>query len=217
MTTRDPDAPVHLRPYGASVLCIVVWCILAAMALEALFSAGTRGLVVFPGLALVAAVLWALLWAPRVVLRPHGVDVRNIWRSVYLPFAAIERVRLGAMIRFDVVDDRDRARTITAWNAPGLGRDKMLRHADPRVISSRGAQPGDGVRRRLSPGERLENDQKASRSAIIRDRWQAARQSSETLGQALGASDGRVQTRVNGLVIGVLGVLLVACLVNVLI
>lgn len=217
MTTRDPDAPVHLRPYGASVLCIVVWAILAAMALEALFSAGTRGLVVFPGLALVAAVLWALLWAPRVVLLPHGVDVRNIGRSVYLPFAAIERVRLGAMVRFDVVDEQDRARTITAWNAPGIGRDKMLRHADPRAISSRGAQPGEGVRRRLSRGERLESDQKSSRSAIIRDRWQASKQSAESRDHALDATADIPHTRVNGLVIGVLGVLLVACLVNVLI
>lgn len=217
MATPDRTAPIHLRPYGASILCIVVWCILGAMAIEALFSAGLRGLTVFPGLALIAAVLWALLWAPRVVLLPGAVEVRNIWRSVHLPFSAITAVRLGAMVRFDVEDEQQHERTITAWNAPGIGRDHVTRNVDRRTVGRAGARGGDAVPHRLNQGERLDRDQRASRSAIVRDRWQAWTDAAGTRrSDALEAPE-QVRTRVNTSVIAVLGVLVVLCLVNILI
>lgn len=163
-----------LRPRGAIVICLLVWVILAALAIEALFSAGIAGLLVYPGLALVAVVLWAVLWAPRLVLLPEGVEVRNLLHTYSLPFDRIEAVRLGAMVLFDVDDLGGRPRRVTAWNAPGVRRDNPLRRGPE---SSRGEHV-DGAarrterRRRLSQAERLRQDQASSRSAVVLERWE---------------------------------------------
>lgn len=171
----NASGPDHvLRPHGATVLSILVWAILGAMAIEAVLAAGLEGLRVLPGLALLAALIWAVLWAPRLVLLAEGVRVRNLLHTYALPFARIQEVRLGMMVRFDVDALDGKPRKITAWNAPGIGRDNPLGRevamaTDVRGIglSSRGQ-----TRRRLSRGERLVRDQNSSRSAIVRERWE---------------------------------------------
>ncbi|ATG55534.1 hypothetical protein CFK41_12690 [Brachybacterium ginsengisoli] len=168
------DTEHVLRPHGATVLSIVVWAVAVAMALEALFSAGVGGLLVYPGLALIAALVWALLWAPRLVLRPAGVEVRNLLHTYDLPFARIQDVRLGAMVHFEVDELQGRSRRVTAWNAPGVGRDNPLARVGRPETGARSGGPGAGTqaRRRLSRAERLRNDQDSSRSAIVRERWE---------------------------------------------
>lgn len=177
MSSSDPAAPVVLRPYGASVICILVWALLAGLAVEALFSAGLVGLFLVPGLALVAALIWAVLWAPRLELLNEGVRVRNLLHNYSLPFARIEQVRLGAMVSFEVDDLGGRPRRVNAWNAPGIGRDNPLRGTTgPRTDSLHPAPSGASLRtdtrRRLSRAERMRRDQEASRSAAVRDRWE---------------------------------------------
>lgn len=172
MSSTDP---AHLlRPHGATVLSIVVWVVVAAMALEALLSAGIGGLLVYPGLALIAAAVWAVLWAPRLVLRPTGVEVRNLLHTYDLPFARIQDVRLGAMVHFEVDALEGRPRRVTAWNAPGVGRDSPLSRVGTSVVGARSGGPGAATqtRRTLSRAERLRKDQSASRSAIVRERWE---------------------------------------------
>lgn len=167
--------PRHvLRPHGATVLSIVAWVVLGALALEALISAGIGGIIVYPGLALIAVLVWAVLWAPRLLLLPEGVEVRNPLHTYTLPFARIQEVRLGAMVHFDVDELRGRARRVTAWNAPGIGRDNPLARADASPSSERGSSTVSGPerRRRLSRAERLRRDQSASRSALVRARWE---------------------------------------------
>lgn len=176
MSSPDTAAPVVLRPHGASAICLLVWILLAGLTVEAVYSAGLVGLFIVPGLALVAAVIWALLWAPRLVLLPEGVQVRNLLHSYRLPFARIEKVRLGAMVGFDVDELRGRPRRVTAWNAPGIGRDNPLQKAGERTDALHpapyGAAQRTARRRRLSSAERMRRDQAASRSAVVRERWE---------------------------------------------
>lgn len=198
-SSPDRDGPLHLRPHGATVLCLVVWAMGAGLAVEAVLSAGWRGLTVLPVLLLVLALVWMLLWHPRVVLHDEAVEVRNVLVTHHVPFAAIETVRLGAMLRLEVASPGG-PRTLTAWNAPALGRDNPLRRrTELHEQDLRG--------RRLTRAERLVHDQQRSRSAVIQERWEAWQDRREKAGRARHKDlEAIVTTRVNMLPIAVLAV-----------
>lgn len=202
----NASGPAHtLRPHSATALSILVWVILGAMAIEAVLAAGIEGLRVMPGLALLAALTWAVLWAPRLVLLPDGVQVRNLLHTYALPFSRIEEVRLGVMVRFDVDALAGRPRKITAWNAPGIGRDNPLARETSTATDMRGSGPASGAqrRRRLSRAERLRKDQSASRSVIVRERWEEWR-----LHHSAG-EDAVAERSLNVAVVSVVGALIV--------
>ncbi|WP_347040710.1 PH domain-containing protein [Brachybacterium nesterenkovii] len=163
-------APITLRPRSATLICILTWVLCAALLLDAVMRAGLPGLRVAPFLVLAAVVVWALLWNPRVVLSEDRVLVRNVLVQHALPFGTIRHVRLGSMLRFDIEGADGRERTITAWNAPGIGRDRP----DPARgrAEAGGAGHGPSSGRRLGPGERLARDQQRSGSAIVVRRWE---------------------------------------------
>lgn len=120
---HDPGGTLHLRPHSAVVICAVVGLIGFGLTLDAVLRAGWEGLLVLPVPLFVLALVWMVLWAPRVVLHEDEVEVRNVLVTHRLPFAAIQEVRVGAMLRFEVTTRRAATSTVTAWNAPALGRD----------------------------------------------------------------------------------------------
>lgn len=162
---HDPGGTLHLRPHGATVICIVVGVLGLGLTLDAVIRAGWQGVLVLPAPLLVLALVWMVLWAPRVVLHEESVEVRNVLVTHRLPFAAIQEVRLGAMLRFEVTTPRAATSTITAWNAPALGRDApWRREATMYEQNLRG--------RAYTPQERLVTDQQRSRSAVVKKRWE---------------------------------------------
>ncbi|WP_157773509.1 PH domain-containing protein [Brachybacterium vulturis] len=164
-TVHDPGGTLHLRPHGATVLCIVVGVLGLALTLDAVIRAGWEGLLVLPAPLFVLALVWMVLWAPQVVLHEEEVEVRNVLLTHHLPFAAIQEVRIGAMLRFEVTTQRAATSTITAWNAPALSRDApWRREATMHEQNLRG--------RAHTPQERLVNDQQRSRSAVVKKRWE---------------------------------------------
>lgn len=163
--SHDPGGTLQLRPHGATVLCLVVGLVGLGLVLDAVLRAGWEGVLLLPVPLLLLALVWLVLWAPRVVLHETSVEVRNVLLTHHAPFAAIQDVRLGAMLRLEVVTARGRSTTITAWNAPALGRDApWRRQAMLHEQTLRG--------RRLSPPERLVHDQQHSRSAVVKQRWE---------------------------------------------
>lgn len=147
------------------MLCAVVGLLGLGLALDAVLRAGWQGVLTLPVLLLIMALVWMVLWAPRVVLQEDSVEVRNIVVTHLIPFAAIEEVRVGAMLRLEVAGRSGTTSTITAWNAPALSRDApWRRQAMMHEQDLRG--------RRLTPQERLVNDQQSSRSAVIKQRWE---------------------------------------------
>lgn len=187
-----PTDPLTLRPRSAEVITIVVAVAAALLTLDAVLRAGLTGALLLPGLLLLLAVVWALLWAPRVVLHRESLEIRNVWRTHVLPFTAIREVRLGAMLRVDAITDGGTEQTFTAWNAPGLRRDNPLRRRE--------AAADGGSRVRMGPEERLRKDQRDSRSAIVVDRVESWQEHHEAE-----VGTGRARTRVNTPVIAVLG------------
>jgi hypothetical protein len=57
----------------------------------------TKMLRYLPALALVALLAWQAYWRPRVEVSDGGVEIRNVWRTVHVPWPALEEVegRLG--------------------------------------------------------------------------------------------------------------------------
>lgn len=161
----DPEGPLHLRPHGATVLCLVVAVLGLGLTLDAVLRAGWQGVLVLPAPLLLLALVWMVLWAPRVVLHEDSVEVRNVLVTHHLPFAAIQEVRLGAMLRFEVATQRAATSTITAWNAPALGRDAPWRR---EAVMHEQRLRGRGS----TPQERLVSDQLRSRSAVVKRRWE---------------------------------------------
>lgn len=212
---RRPPAPtsstVHLRPHGATILSIAVWALCAGLQADAFLRIGLAGARTLPFLLLAAVLVWVVLWAPRLVLRQEEVEVRNVWTTSRLPFAAITAVRIGAMVRFDARGADGDERTVTAWNAPGIGRDHPRERLGSIRAGAQGARQGAAAPRRAGAAERLSRDQGASRSAIVRERWDtwADRHEAEA-GQARAP-----RTTANVLSIGLLAAALVAVVLRV--
>lgn len=157
----DPGGVLHLRPRSSTVLCLIVWAPILILCLDAVIRAGWEGVRALPIALIVGVAVWALLWSPRLVLREDRVEVRNIVISHELPFVAIERVRIGAMVRFDVLTADRREKTFTAWNAPALKRDRV-----------RTTRQGGRIAVEQSAPQRLLADQAACRSTVVRTRWE---------------------------------------------
>lgn len=203
----DPGGTIHLRPHGATILCIIVWALVGLIVGDSVLRAGAASLPALPFALLICALVWAVLWAPRVVLRDEAVEVRNVLVTHLLPFTAIHDVRIGAMLRFDVARPDGSERTITAWNAPTLGKVKGPSAREMREARTFG-------HRLESASERLLQDQAACRSSVIRARWSRAQDQAQDRAQPASAagpdhSGSAVATqRPNSIVIATLGVLM---------
>lgn len=190
--SRRADGSTHVRPGGALVLCALVWLFCGATVAQALWLLGAAGwrLTVLP--LVVSAVVWALLWAPRVVVRPEQIEVRNVLVTHVLPMAVIDDVRLGAMLRIVLAPARPGGRpaTITAWNAPGVGRDDHRDRIASGDVRSRHGSGAGGRPPRADWAQRLRRDQAASPSQAAVDAWETWRSGRATAPTGEGAADG---------------------------
>jgi hypothetical protein len=74
-----------------------------------------------PMLALPAAVVWLLYGRPAVVVDDQGVEVRNVLRTVVVPWDAIEYVDTRYTLTVHTAD-----RAVAAWAAPAPGRMQVV-------------------------------------------------------------------------------------------
>lgn len=168
---RREDGSTHIRPGGAIVLCLLVWAVCAATVLQAFWLLGADGwrFAVLPSVA--SALIWVVLWAPRVVVHADRLEVRNVLVTRVLPMALIERARLGVMLRLELMPSHEGAKpeVVTAWNAPGVGRDsprERIASSDPR------SRHGSGAAARPDWSARLVRDQRASASYPALEAWE---------------------------------------------
>lgn len=169
---RAAPERVVVRPRSAALLCLVTAVILAALMIDALLRAGADGLRWLPAVLLIGAVIWAVLWRPCVIAGRESVQVRNVLSTADLPYAAVTAVRIGAMVRLEYEDASGRERTVTAWNAPGVGRESP-RGRLGRIHGQERSRTSAAERRTVADwGERLVRDQQRSPSAVIRRRWE---------------------------------------------
>lgn len=159
------------------VLCVIVWALCAATIVESFWAVGIHGwqFAVLP--LAVSAVVWVLLWAPRVVVHPDRLEVRNVLITHDLPMTAIEDVRVGAMLRVILPPRGAGAKpvVITAWNAPGIGKDRPRDRLASSDVRSRYGQEHAQHTARSAWSERLVRDQHASPSHAVVEAWEQHR------------------------------------------
>ncbi|HLQ80482.1 MAG TPA: PH domain-containing protein [Brachybacterium sp.] len=190
------------------MLCLLVWAFCAATIVESFWALGVHGWR-FDVLPLVAStVVWALLWRPRVVVHSDHLEIRNVLVTHVVPLTLIEDVRLGAMLRIVLPPrvDGGEPEVITAWNAPGVGKDRPVER-----FAARGASRSPGATARSAPSwsERLVRDQRSSPSAAVVEAWQ------NRSGNAQSADGAAVRRRLNIEVLGAVGASMLLLLVEV--
>lgn len=198
-----------LRPRSAAVIYALAWALGIFLFIDAVMKRGVDALVPH-GVAIACALLivHALLWAPRTVLRSDSVEIRNVFHTYRAHFSAIDQVTIGAMVSILARTASGRTRKITAWNAPGVGRDKP---ADAAIVahpaSAKGGNTEAGRAPRLGPEARLAKDQRATESWEIYERWDRWHAKRESAGED-GNSDTEVlEIKLNLLSVAVLGML----------
>jgi hypothetical protein len=97
------------------------------------------------GVALVAAVFWL----PRVVVSDGGVEVRNVWRTVHVPWPAFRGVEASYSLVVTTTEGR-----VTAWAAPrASGAASRLRRGRGDLPEGPGTAPAGTVQRHPGTAE----------------------------------------------------------------
>ncbi|HWS58491.1 MAG TPA: PH domain-containing protein [Actinotalea sp.] len=119
-----------------------------------------------PLLLLVATAAWAVFWAPSVTVSDAGVSLRNVLRTVDLPWPAIQRVDTRYALTLGTAYG-----TYTAWAAPTSGRRRdAAGRSDVRGLPETTYGPAGTVR----PGD-LPDSPSGQAAALVRLRWEALR------------------------------------------
>ena len=108
-----------MRPRSSRLIAgaVVACCVVASIAVA---SSGTGLVPVVRTLAvsgLVTALVWAVYWRPEVEVSDGGVRIVNPWRTVHVPWPAIDEVNHRWSLSVRTVDGR----TVSAFAAPARG------------------------------------------------------------------------------------------------
>lgn len=152
---QETFRPAFTRTLAGAVMAI---CAIAALSV---IGAGVDAVVtVWPWLALVGYVSWAVFWRPLVSVDAAGVHVVNVFRTYDVPWPAIEAIDTKWALTLVT-----RLGTVRAWSAPAPGRhvQRRARPADRRIGGVRGgefARPSD-----------LPHTESGAAALIVRQRW----------------------------------------------
>jgi hypothetical protein len=149
------------------VLAIVIWVITAVLLVTTLISGSSnRALSIIPA-TFVALFVWTALWRPYVRVDDTGVRVRNVLRTIDVPWNALIHVDTRYALTLFTPKHQ-----FSAWAAPAPGRTgtAMARRAEShgRVDA---APRVDG---KVRPGDLL-GSESGQAAYIVRERWNALR------------------------------------------
>ncbi|WP_062243776.1 PH domain-containing protein [Brevibacterium epidermidis] len=120
------SAPIILRQRSGPIITVIVWAFLAFLLGDALLRGAWDTVGRFgPALLLIGWVAFAVLWRPALVVGTDEVEVREILRTISVPFTRIRDIRLGSVVTIEASSPDGATRTIRPWNAPGMPRRKI--------------------------------------------------------------------------------------------
>jgi len=115
---RVDEDSTTLRSRFGIVLVIAIWVVLAVIFVGLISQLRILPVLRFaPVIALVAYVLWIVMWAPSVTIAPSGVTVRNLLRTHVVSWPAIERIDTRFALTLYTASAK-----IVAWSAPAPSR-----------------------------------------------------------------------------------------------
>lgn len=161
-----PTTTVFYSRFSRAIaVTIVVGCVAVAVALIASGSPDEFGRTL-PALFLFGFLTWALFWQPTVVVDDEGVVLRNVFRSIRIPWPAIATVDTRWSLAIATAGGR-----YSAWAAPSAGRHGLYRITvaeNKRLAES--AYAGGTIR----TGDALSSDS-GQAAQIVRSRWEYLR------------------------------------------
>lgn len=196
---NSTDVVVY-RPAFGRVLAVVVIVLCAGGAISGLITNAAATWRYLPLLALLATATWAAYWAPAVVVTPGTVELRNVTRTVELPWPTIQRVGTRFALTLHTAYG-----SYAAWAAPAPNR-MHIETADPadaRNLPSSTYGPGGTL-----GGGDLASTGSGQAAAIIRARWETLRDAG--LLDAPRLETERPRVRWHGRTLTAIGVLLAA-------
>lgn len=157
-----PDV-VEFRPRGSRILTIVVGVGAAAAATVGLVDDPATGVRYVPAFALAAVLVWAIFGRPAVLVSDGGVELRNVLRTIALPWPAIQRIDTKYALTLYTAYG-----IYAAWAAPAPSRSQAIRaeredlkHLPESTYVGGGVRPGD-----------LAGTASGEAAAYIRRRWE---------------------------------------------
>lgn len=120
-----------------------------------------------PPLTLAVTLVWALFWRPAVLVDDGGVTLRNIVRTIELPWPAIHRIDTKwALTLYTAYGE------FTAWAAPAPGRHgtRQFAQAEGRHLP----ESSYGPDRTIRPGD-TPSSPSGSAALVIRRTWERLR------------------------------------------
>jgi hypothetical protein len=117
--------------------------------------------------ALPAVLAWATFWNPCIVVDDAGVLLVNVFRSIQLPWPAIQDVDTKWSLKLVTAYG-----SFSAWAAPAPGRHGS-REISPQEVKHL-PESSYGVGRSVRPGDSL-NTPSGQAALAIRQHWQALR------------------------------------------
>ena len=157
----DPRTVVFRAPRGTMITGVVgALCVIGLVTV--LLEDGGLALRYLPALALPVVVVWALYARPAVIVSDAGVEVRNVTRTIVLPWPSIQRIDTKYALTLYTAYG-----AFAAWAAPAPGRMTTLSSGpDDLKHLPRSSYIGGGVR----PGD-LTTSASGQAAAVIRRRW----------------------------------------------
>lgn len=187
-------APTRFRPVFGRVLAGVIVAIATVGVVGFLVVSPADALRFGPALALLAVGTVATFWLPSLEVAEAGVTVRNVFRTIEIPWGAIRLVDTRFALTFDTDEGR-----VSVWASPAPNR-----YASASATArgaGRAAGPGGFAPR---PGDLLETDSGAA-AFVIRQHLEDLRADGR-----LEAADGPLRRRTHVATIVTLAVLTVA-------
>jgi hypothetical protein len=158
---------VEYRPAFGRVLAVVVAVLgLGGLVTGLVADAGATWPYVAP-VVLVVLWVWAAYWRPAVLVSPAGVELRNVTRTIELPWPTIQRVDTRyALTLHTAYGD------YAAWAAPAPGRTRVATSGKGDVADLPGSTAGPGGT--VRPGD-LASSASGQAAIIVRRRWEELR------------------------------------------
>jgi len=125
-----------------------------------------------PITALVVLAVWAAYYWPAVTVSPGGVEIRNITRTIELPWPAIQRIETKFALTLHTAYG-----SYSAWAAPAPGRTEAERMGTNKVYRSEAASLPKStiVGGAIRPGD-LPGSSSGRAAMLIRQRWEELQQ-----------------------------------------
>lgn len=120
----------------------------------------------FVPLMTLAYVVWLAFWAPAVEVSDGGVTLVNVFRTIDLPWPAIERIDTKYALTLFTTYGR-----FVAWAAPSAGRHRFINTPEE---DARGLPETSFIAGTLGQGD-LPNTESGDAAAVVRARWEGLR------------------------------------------